>query len=139
MERCTRCCFILLDLFWAEETQQNKLPPLGCWWLLVPLAVYSAVLVLAVPEQSEQTGCWVVPFRDVISTHRTDGVSFARISLLEWVWSSGGTFHYPLHFLALYAKDSGVIRAIVCCCGAGISLSHFALGGGSFDGWYPDG
>jgi hypothetical protein len=43
MERCTRWCFILLDLFWGEETQQNKLPPLECWWLLVPLAVYSAV------------------------------------------------------------------------------------------------
>jgi len=44
---------------------------------------------------------------------------------------------YPPHFLALYAKDSGVIHAIVYCCGAGISLFHFALG--SFDGWYPDG
>jgi len=44
---------------------------------------------------------------------------------------------YPPRLLALYAKDSGVIRAVVCCCGAGISLSHFALG--SFDGWYTDG
>ena len=87
MERCTRWCFILLDLFWAEETQQNKLPPLECWWLFVPLAVYSAVLVLAVPEQSEQSplGLDGVPFRDVVSAHRTDGVSFARISLLGWV------------------------------------------------------
>ena len=74
-------------------------------------------------------------FARVVSARCTDGVSFACILLLWGVQTGGGTFHYPPRLLALYAKDSGVIRAIVCCCGAGISLSHFALG--SFDGWYP--
>ena len=88
MERCTRWCFILLDLFWAEETQQNKLPPLECWRLLVPLAVYSAVLVLAVPEQSEQPPLGL------------DGVVFCECN-----------FHTPhrwCFFRAYFASGAGV-------------------------------
>ena len=124
-----------LFLMVPEQSEETNQPQRGMvWWCWNRLFCCS---VLRGSEQSEQTGCWVVPFRDVISTHRTDGVSFARISLLGWVWSSGGTFHYPPRLLALYGNDSGVIRAVVCSCGAGISLSHFALG--SFDGWYPDG
>ena len=37
-----------------------------------------------------------------------DGVSFARISLLGWVLSGGGSGMYPPRFLTLYAKDSGL-------------------------------
>jgi len=82
MERCTRWCFILLDLFWAEETQQNKLPPLECWWLLVPLAVYSAVPFRGVQNNQNKRVAGLFHFASAVSAHRTDGVSFARILLL---------------------------------------------------------
>ena len=132
---CWNRLFFCSVSYGSRTIRRNEPTPTGMvWWCWNRLFCCS---VSRGSEQSEQTGCWVVPFRVVISTHCTDGVSFARISLLGWVWSSGGSGMYPPRLLALYAKDSGVIHAVVCCCGAGISLFHFALG--SFDGWYPDG
>jgi len=56
--------FILLGFFWTKQIQQNKLSP------------YRYIIL-------RDGG--VVLFARVVSAHCTDGVSFARISLLGWV------------------------------------------------------
>jgi len=76
---CWNGLFFCSVSYGSRTIRRNEPTPTGDG--MVVLEPFILLFRLRGSEQSEQTGCWVVPFPDVISTHRTDGVSFARILL----------------------------------------------------------